>query len=667
MFLSFLNYTVVNHKKFLLFSGRVRCRIFLSGVLTIFMLFFASKLSAQEPEELASTLELKKLSMEELMNIEVTSVSKRPEKLKEAASAIQVITAEDIRISGATNVPEALRLATNLQVAQVNSSQWAISARGFNNVLANKLLVMIDGRVVYTPMYAGVFWDVQNLVLADVDRIEVISGPGGTLWGANAVNGVINIITKSSKDTQGLLVEAIAGTELLSMGNIRYGGKLGNNLTYKLYGTAFKRGNTLLSDSLNPHDSWTMGQAGFRLDWDPTKKDLVSLQSNFYDGRPDPDGGIAKPVIAMGGNMVGRWNHSISEKSDYQVQAYYDQTWRDFRNNFAENLRTYDLDWQHRFQIGGRNEIVWGSGVRFMDHKVDTLELFGFNPPRKTLHIYSAFIQDKITLIKERLSFTLGSKFEHNSYTGFQYQPSGRLAWTPGRRQTIWAAVSRAVRTPSRIDRDFAILLAPGVPYIQSDSSFKSEQLLAYELGWRVQPIKELSLSLSTFYNLYDDLRTAEPPPAPATIPITFGNGLKGETYGAEFSFTYMVARWWYLRGGYTLLKKHLWLKPGSMDLNKGTAESNDPENQFLIQSNLKLPFRIELGTVLRYIDRLPYPRVKGYTGLDVRLGWKMNKAIELNVVGQNLIGAYHDEFIPSSPSPRSIQRGVYGKLICRF
>ncbi len=568
----------------------------------ILLLFFIShETFGQIKEELPDPNEIKKLSMEELMDIdiEVTSVSKRPEKLRESASAIQVITQEDIRSSGATNLPEALRLATNLQVAQVNSSQWAISARGFNNVLSNKLLVMIDGRVVYTPMYAGVFWDVQTVLLENVERIEVISGPGGTLWGANAVNGVINIITKNSKDTKGLLAEGLVGTEF-RIANVRYGMQLRENLTFRIHGTAFKRNNTIFNDtlnpgtnspdSLNPRDSWTMAQGGFRLDWTATKKDQVALIANYYDGMPDPDGG--KPVQAMGGNMIARWNHSISERSDYQLQVYFDQTWRDFRNGFAENLRTYDLDWQHRFQIGKRQEIVWGTGARLMDHKVDTLELFGFIPPRKTLHIFSAFLQDKITVIRERLYFTIGSKFEHNNYTGFLYQPSGRIAWTPGKRQTIWAAVSRAVRTPSRIDREFQVSLFPGFPLIQGDSSFKAEELLAYELGWRIQPAQKFLISLSTFFNVYDNLRTAEPGLPPFGYPITFGNGLKGETYGLELYTNCELTKWWYLRGGYTFLKKNLWLKPDSEDLNGATAESNDPAHQFLIQSTLRFPYR---------------------------------------------------------------------------
>ncbi|MES2732378.1 MAG: TonB-dependent receptor [Bacteroidota bacterium] len=632
------------------------------------LLFLPGFVLAQKPTDFLSSNEVKKMSIEELMNIEVTSVSKRPEKLAEVASAIQVITQEDIRRSGATNLPEALRLASNLQVAQVNSSQWAISARGFNNVLANKLLVLIDGRTVYTPLYAGVFWDVQNLLLENVDRIEVISGSGGTLWGANAVNGVINIITKRAKETKGFFAEAGTGTQLAALGSLRYGGKLGDNLSYRVYGTVFKRDNTLLTDrtdSLDADDEWTMGQGGFRLDWDAKKNNLLTLQANVYDGRPNPDG--SKPVIARGSNMLGRWTHTTSEKSSFQLQVYYDQTWRDFRNGFTENLKTYDIDWQHRHQFGQRHEVVWGMDIRLMDHRVENLELFAFLPGHKMLHLYSAFVQDKITLMKERLSFTIGSKFEHNNYTGFQYQPSGRLTWTPTERQTIWASVSRAVRTPSRIDRDFSLFIAPGVPFIAGNAGFVSEELLAYELGWRLQPQENLSLSLCTFYNLYDNIRTAEPGPLPSKLPIIFGNGIDGQTYGLELAATQQVTDWWRLRGGYTFLKKHLSIKSTSADMNGGTAESNDPAHQFLIQSSINLPGRIELGTVIRYVDKLPKPQVPGYVGLDVRLGWKAHKALEINIVGQNLTESKHTEFIPSSPAPRKIERSIYGKISWRF
>lgn len=617
----------------------------------------------QAQDVLPSAGELKKLSVEELMDLEVTSVSRRPEKLTEVPSAIQVITQDDIRNSGATSVPEVLRLATNLQVAQVNASQWAISARGFNNVLANKLLVMIDGRTVYTPLYAGVFWDVQNLLLEDIERIEVISGPGGTLWGSNAVNGVINITTKSAQKTSGLFVEAGKGTELRGYGGLRYGGKIGDNLYYRVYGTAFKRGGTILAeDHSDINDGWKMAQGGFRMDWDATEKSQVSLQANHYDDRPDPDAN--NPIVASGNNIVARWKNAVSERSDFQVQLYYDQTWRDFRNDFTENLKTYDFDGQHRFQLGQRQEVVWGVGVRFMDHRVENLELFNVLPGHKTLHIYNAFIQDNITIVEDLLHITAGAKIEHTTYAGYQFQPNVRLSLTPAGNQTLWAAVSRAVRTPSRVDRDFTISLAPGLPLIQG-KDMHSEKVIAYEVGYRLQLHEKSTLSLSTFYNVYDDLRSAEPGPPPLGIPITFANGVEGNTYGLEFSGTHQLTNWWRLRGGYTFLKKDLSVKPTSQDLNNASVESNDPENQFLIQSMTDLR-RVELGIVLRYVDKLPAPAVDHYFGLDVRVAVKVLKSLEVSLVGQNLLDKYHLEYTPDT-NPRLIERSYYAKLTWRM
>jgi iron complex outermembrane receptor protein len=633
------------------------------AIVSVLLLGLPSRLIAQERP--LTAVAMKKLSLEELMNIEVTSVSKKAEKLSGAASAVQVITSEDIRSSGAKTLPEALRLAPNLQVAQVNSSQWAISARGFNNVLANKLLVMIDGRSVYTPMYAGVFWDVQNILLEDVDRIEVISGPGGTLWGANAVNGVINIITKSAKDTKGLFVEAATGTNMPASGSLRYGGQVNNDLAYRVYGTGFKMGNTLESNGSKSNDNWPMVQGGFQLDWTPSSKDQITLQQNIYSGRPNPDA-VPLSVVARGDNIGIRWSRKSSDKYNFQLQGYYDHTWRDFKNGLKEDLKTYDLDWNNQYQLAQRHMLSFGSGIRLMDHNMTNLELFGFLPAQKSLYLFNVYLQDEITLVEDKLRLTVGSKVEHNSYTGFEFQPNARLAWTPKKDQTIWAAVSRAVRTPARIDRDFSVSLTPEIPLIAANDDFVSETVLAYELGWRLQPADNTSISLATFYNTYDNIRTVEPLSS-AAYPVVFGNGVKGNAYGVELSATYQPRNWWRLRGGYTFMKKDLSLKPGSRDTNQGTAESNDPANQFLVQSTVNFARNFEFGTVFRYVDNLTKPYVPHYFGLDLRLGWHVSKSLELNVVGQNLLDRQHAEFIPDSPSPRLIQRSLYGKLTWRY
>jgi iron complex outermembrane receptor protein len=642
-----------------------RNKFLLSNTLFIFLALLSNYAFCQDQDTL-SLGSLKTLSLEELMNIQVTSVSKRIENLEDVASAIQVITQDDIRNSGAKTLPEALRLASNLQVAQVNASQWAISARGFDNVLANKLLILIDGRIVYTPLYAGVFWDVQNLLLNDINRIEVISGPGGTLWGANAVNGVINIITKSSKETKGLLVEGAAGSALPGLGNLRYGGQLGNQLSYRVYGTGYKLGNTVLPNGSNAKDEWHMGQGGFRLDWDASEKSNLMLQGNLYGSKPNPDAGDTS-VTAKGDNILLRWGRTTSKNSDFQLQTYYGHTLRDFGNGFSEDLKTYDIDWQNHYQLGSRHEFTYGANFRMMDHHVTNFELFAFLPAKKTLYLYSGFVQDQMVLVKDHLHFTIGSKLEHNSYTGFEYQPNGRLNWTVNNKHSIWTSVSRAVRTPARIDRDFYLFLTPELPFISGNDSFASEKMIAYELGWRATPLKTLSFSLSSFYNTYDDIRSVEPGPPPFNIPVTFGNGVKGKTYGVELSVTTQLTNWWNIKGGYTFLQKDLSVKEGSNDSNKGSAESNDPENQLVIQSRVKLPARFELGTILRYVDHLPKPFVPHYFGLDIRIGWKFNQSLELNVVGQNLLDKQHPEFIPASPSAREIQRSIYGKLTYSF
>ncbi|HEX6428630.1 MAG TPA: TonB-dependent receptor [Niastella sp.] len=632
-------------------------------ILTIALLLQFNQANSQVSDSLLTPNALKKLSLKELLDVEVISVSKHPEKLTEVASAIQVITQQDIRNSGAKTLPEALRLASNLQVAQINSSQWAISARGFNNSLANKLLVLIDGRTVYTPLYAGVFWDVQNLVLDDIDRIEVISGPGGTLWGVNAVNGVINIITKNSKDSKGLFVEGLAGSNLPGMGNIRYGGSINNKLSYRIYGMGFKLGNSVDTNKLKVNDQWSNWQGGARLDWDVSAKDKLSLLQGLYKADPNPDGKDTS-VLAKGDYITARWNHIISGKSDFQLQVYYDHTFRDFGNGFTEDLKTYDIEWQHRNQMG-RHQLTYGLNFRHMDHRVTNLELSAFLPANKKLYNHNAFVQDEITL-NDRLRLTVGSKAGINNYTDFEYQPNIRVTWLPSKTQTVWGAVSRSVRTPSRIDREFYLYRPPNI-LVLSGSNFDSEKLIAYELGWRSQPIDNLSVSLATFYNRYDNIRSIEPGPPPFNIPFALGNGVKGVSYGSELSATWQVFSHWLLRGGYTFFKKDLSVKSTSMDVNNASAESNDPEHQFLIRSVVDITRKIEWGTLIRYIGKLPKPAVKAYTGLDVRIGWKITRVFEINLIGQNLLNQQHQEFIASSRNRREIERGLFGKVICRL
>lgn len=612
---------------------------------------------AQTEQAIPSPSALKKLSVEQLMDIEVTSVSKRPEKLSGTASAIQVITQDDIHRSGASSLPEALRLAPNLEVAQVNSHDWAISARGFNNTLANKLLVMIDSRTIYTPLYAGVFWDVQNVLLEDVDRIEVVSGPGGTLWGANAVNGVINIITKGAKDTQGLLVTAGGGSWLQDFGAVRYGGSVSSNVFFRVYGQRFDRNSALLPTGHDPTNGWDMTQGGFRVDGYSAEANQWTLQGDAYSGSEQ---GVLADTTVDGQNVLGRWTHTFSAESDLQVQTYFDRTWRRIPNSFAEDLKTYDFDCQHRFLIGERQSAVWGAGYRLMQDEVRNSPAFACLPPRRDMQLFSGFLQDEITLVPARLKLTLGTKLEHNDFSGFEVQPSARIAWTPDERQTIWTAISRAVRSPSRIDSDFFFPASP--PFaLAGGPNFDSEKLIAYELGYRVRPYQKLTVSLATYFNRYEDLRSLNRLTATNQI---FANDFEGETWGVELSANWQAMDWWRLRGGYTYLHKEL--RPTSPAANPSVREGNDPENQFSLQSVVDLPAHFQFDATARYVDMLPSPVVPGYFTFDVRLAWQYKDNLELSLVGQNLLDNRHPEF--SSPAAHwEIPRSIYGKVTWRF
>jgi iron complex outermembrane receptor protein len=419
--------------------------------------------------DVPSTGDLKQLSLEDLMNVKVTSVSKQPQKLLQAPSAIQVITSDDIRRSGATTLPEALRLADNLEVAQINAHDWAISARGFDANLANKLLVLIDGRAVYTPLYGGVLWNVQDYLLEDIDRIEVISGPGGTLWGANAVNGVINIITKSAQQTQGLYATAAAGNQLQDFGGVRYGAQVAPDVYLRFYGKYFDEGDVITSAGANAADSWHMARGGFRMDAHQFGDNWLTLQGDVYDGGENY--GVAGDSDLSGSNVLGRWTRTLSADSGFTLQAYYDHTYlaqpfaasppaQFFRGfpaaSLMDTLDTFDLDFQYHLGWGERQKIVWGFGYRETHEADEDLSVVRFAPPVLNQNLYSGFLQDEIA-VASNVQFTIGSKLEHNDYTGFEVEPSARVQWNFDPKELLWAAVSRAVRTPSRYDHDLEV------------------------------------------------------------------------------------------------------------------------------------------------------------------------------------------------------------------
>lgn len=618
------------------------------------------------PQESVAASELKRLSIEELMEIEVTSTSRRTERFSRAAAAITVITAEEIRRSGANSLPEALRLANTLHVARTSQREWAISARGFNLTTANKMLVLIDGRSVYTPLFSGVFWDVQDVLLEDVERIEVIRGPGATLWGANAVNGIINIVTRRAEDTQGGLAIAGGGTEERAFGAVRYGGRLGERGHYRAYGKYNERDALVTvagQDAGNPKD---FGQGGFRADWRTSGTDVLTLQGDAYTGQiGDP---LRDEINLDGGNLLGRWSRHFADGSDLSLQVYWDRSHRHLPGLFEEHRDTVDLDFDRRIRLlEGRHEVVWGLGYRHTRDRVGNSATVLFLPDRREQDLFSLFAQDEIRLLGDRLRLTVGTKLEHNDSTGLEVQPNVRAAWSPNDRRMLWAAVSRAVRTPTRLDEDLVLATPEGAPLIVGSRDFESEKLLAYELGYRTQLRPEVSFDLATFYHVYDDLRSQEPSPATGGIPVTLANNLEANTRGVEARINAQPLPWWRLYAGYAYFDRELRLDPESRDRTGGRGEGNDPRHRFMLRSNFDLPGGVELDGWLRYVGELPFPEVPSYLTLDLRIGWRPTRSLELALIGQDLLEEAHAEFGPATPQRQQVERRVYGKATWSF
>jgi iron complex outermembrane recepter protein len=612
----------------------------------------------------SATSALKRLSIDELMDIAVTSVSRLPERRFDAASAIQVIGADDIHRSGATRLPEALRLAPNLHVAQIDTGLWAISARGFNNGLANKLLVLMDGRTIYSPLFAGVFWDVQDAFMEDVDRIEVVSGPGGTLWGSNAVNGVISVITKKAIDTPGLLLEAGLGQELHDFGGIRYGGAVGSNLHYRVYGKYTARDSSRLPGGTQWTDNSRSGRGGLRADWQAYGGGQFTVQGDFYESE---SGALLtrNHINADGSNLIGRWEQPISQDSDFKLQLYYDRARRRSEGQFTDVLETYDLDFQHRFGWGQRHDVIWGFGYRQIEDLFLSIAGQTFLPPRLSHRLFSAFVQDAIAFRDDRVHLTVGAKLEHNDYTQLEAQPSIRLAVKPDDRQTLWGAISRAVRAPSRFDRDLHIPNRPPFAVV-GGPDFVSEVLIAYEVGYRLQPDARVSFELATFYSDYDDIRSVELANPPALLPLEIRNGLAGRSYGAELSTDYLLTQRWRLSAGYRYLDVQLRVDPGSTDITSVNSEAHDPDHLFLLRSLLDLPNEFQLDATFRYADRISTHRVPAHEVLDLRVAWRPLPPLELSIVGTNLLHAHHAEFRPLA-TRHAIERSVFGKILWSF
>ena len=612
------------------------------------------------------------LSLEELSNIQITSASKRAERLSDAPASVFVITADEIRRSGATSLPEALRLAPNLQVARAGANGWAISARGFNGASANKLLVLIDGRSVYSPLYSGVFWDVQDVMLEDIERIEVISGPGGTLWGVNAVNGVVNVITRSSHETQGGSLSAGAGNQEAQLA-ARHGGLLGADGSYRVYAKQSHRSHTDTADGSAVNDASHTTQLGFRADWGKAA-DKISVQGDAYTGkREQPLPGVIAitgvnlalgTISVSGANLVARWERRLADDSSISGQVSYDRIERTVPPTFADKVDIVDVQLQHAWRPSSAHALVWGAQYRYaLDHVASTSPYLAFLPARFNQAWASLFAQDEITLATD-WRLTLGARAERNDYTGTEFLPSLRLAWKPATNHLVWGAASRTVRAPSRFDRDVFVPAQP--PFLLvGGPDFQSEVAKVYELGYRGQPAPDVSVSVTAFHADYDRLHTQEV--SASRTFFFFGNGMQGTVRGVEMWGSYQALPSWRLRAGFTRLLQKLELKPGSTDtISVAAGEGANPSRQWLLRSSFDLPRQMELDVTARYVSELALPNVPSYLAVDMRWGWRPRRDLEISITGQNLLGPPHGEFTAVA-TRTAFSRAVFAELLLRF
>ena len=648
--------------------------------------------AAREPASVAD------LDISELMNTKVTSVSKKEQKMSQVAAAIFVITQEEIRRSGATSIPDLLRIVPGLDVAQINANSWAISARGFNHQFSDKMLVLIDGRPVYTPLFGGVYWDTQDVVLEDIDRIEVIRGPGATVWGANAVNGVINVITLKAAETQGALATASGGTHELGSAVTQYGGKIGGDTAYRVFAKGFDDNHFPDLSGQSGDDSWNLLHGGFRLDSKLTQRDFITFQGDIYRGWegskfehiasfvPPVNEDVMGSADLAGGNVLGRWNHILSSRSDTTLQAYFDRFEREGPES-SEYRDTIDFDFEYRLALGSRHDFVWGADYRYTsDHTVGTIDQ-AWLPPDRALDLFSFFAQDEIALKPHRLFLTMGTKLEDNYLSSFDLEPSLRVAWTPATRDTVWAAVSRASRSPARrnTDADINIAVFPGPGGVPADllllgnPNESSEHVIAYEGGYRAQPIRPLAVDIAVFFNTYSDLATTEPgapvlvsspPPLRLVLPLVWANKMYGKTDGIEVSANWKVARGWTLSPSYALLQMYLHTDSTSHDTTTVLdTEGSSPRHQAQLRSHVDLCGGVAWEVNAYFVERLPAQMVRSYTRMDTAFSLRLGEGATLSLVGQNLLQDHHLESNDALTSldPSQVKRSAYLKLVWRF
>ncbi len=627
----------------------------------------------------------------------VTIASKKEQEVLDVPAAVYVLSQEDIRRSGVTTIPEALRMVPGINVAQVTSNKWAISSRGFNGAYSKKLLVLMDGRSIYSPFFGGVYWDVQETLLEDIEKIEVVRGPGGTLWGSNAVNGVINIVTKHARDTIGGLVTAGTGNLEEGFAGARYGGKVSEATYFRLYAKHSEKDEFVTPEGRGQEDDWNMTKGGFRIDTELTSEDSLTFQGDIYEGEtgepltvPVEEIWSNRPILdtadLSGGNILARWEHVFSPDSEFQVQIYYDRIER-LTSVCSEERDTFDFDFQHRFTLGDLQEIVWGLGYRYTtDDTADTF-VVSFEPDTRGVDIWSAFIQDEFSFMEDRLRFTVGSKFEDNDYSGFEIQPSARVLFKPVDNHSVWVSVSRAVRIPSRSHADIRMNIAAlqqGERRLLltafGNDDFDSEKVVAYEAGWRSELSEKLQVDLALFYNEYDDLFTMEDgspffEDGHIVLVRNFDNKMEGETYGGELSLRWQALDNWNLAAGLSLLRMNLEVSGNELH-RPAKVEGRSPEEQFFIRSMLDLPYNLAFDTSLYYFSSLGYYvsehdnlDVPAFARVDLRLGWQPLPSLILEAVGQNILDDQHPEFQAGEAgiNPTEVPRSFYGKVTWKF
>jgi iron complex outermembrane receptor protein len=663
-----------------------RCvRVLLVGAAPLWAGTAQAGAGSQTPS-VQSPRDLTRLTLEELAGLEVEVAARRPQRQWDVPAATAIVSSEDVVRTGLTSLPEALRLAPGVQVARATSNSWAFGIRGFTSTLSRSVLTLIDGRSVYTPLFAGVYWEQQQVLFADVDRIEVVRGPGGTLWGANAVNGVVSVVTRSARETRGLYAEAGGGTTERVFGALRYGSSLGESADYRVYGRYFERGPEHHDDG-HAFDDWSVGQAGFRVDWTRGPREQVTVQGDIYDGRAGQRRTVAQyesPYARVvegdgdfsGANLPAHWRRQTGQSGALSLRTWYDRTER--REAYLDQTRdTYDLELQHDFVFASRNHFVWGLGFRVSSDGTSGLPGPFFDPEDRTDHLYSGFVQDELRLASGRLALTAGVKLEHNGYSGFEAQPSARLLWALSPRQRAWLAASRAVRTPSRADTDQVqtVFLQPEGPmFVRAvgDKGFESETAWVFEAGYRLQPLERLSFEAASFYNRYANLLggrigtafvETDPAPPRIVVPVLFGNLYEGETWGGELSFEARPVKSWRLHGAYSYLRVVTRPdEPAPPRLTADPSGRSSTRHQVFARSSHDLPHRIAFDAFFRYVGEIRAQGVPAYSSLDLRLAWRPRPSVELAVVGQNLLEPHHKQW----SGDVGIRRGVYGQVSVR-